>query len=152
MVKESKVIDNEIATVQDSAIEEVQETENVPEVKEGDLIETPLLIEREPFKKDGKQYFQYFIKGAIRGKEIKVGLMPPDKGGYQVLDIVFGDKKSAKLVKTPYEMTDDKTKKTISGYTYEALNTDEDGMIFKTKIKPSRPSDKSLLDMLLQIA
>ena len=48
-----------------------------------------IMVERETFEKDGKTYFSYFIKGKIRGKEVRVAVVPPDKGGYSVLDIVF---------------------------------------------------------------
>ena len=50
-----------------------------------------IMVERETFEKDGKTYFSYFIKGKIRGKEVRVAVVPPDKGGYSVLDIVFGN-------------------------------------------------------------
>ena len=47
-----------------------------------------IVVERETYEKDGKSYFSYFIKGNIRGKDIRVLVTPPDKGGYAVLDIV----------------------------------------------------------------
>lgn len=68
-----------------------------------------ILVERETFEKDGKTYFSYFIKGKVRGKEVKVAIVPPDKGGYTVLDIVFGAEMRAELTLTPYEIKDDST-------------------------------------------
>ncbi len=53
------------------------------------------MVERETFESHGNEYYSYFIKGVIRGKEIKIQVAPPnkdtDKNGYNVLDVVFGD-------------------------------------------------------------
>lgn len=46
-------------------------------------------VERETFEKNGKTYYGYFVSGVIRGRQVKVGIKPPDNGGYTVLDIVF---------------------------------------------------------------
>lgn len=108
-----------------------------------------LKIEREVYtSKDNESRFTYFVKGTIRGKDIKASLVPSDIGGYDVLDIVFGNEKTADLVLVPYAMTDDNGKE-IVGNTYEAQNIDENGEIYKCKIKPRQSSDKSLLEMLL---
>ena len=47
-----------------------------------------IFVERETFEKNGRTFFSYFIRGNIRGKDVKVAVVPPDKGGYTVLDIV----------------------------------------------------------------
>ena len=73
-------------------------------------------VERETFESNGKEYFHYFIKGNVRGRDIKAGVMPPDKGGYTVLDIVFDGEMEAELVITPFEIKDVKGK-TIKGNT-----------------------------------
>jgi hypothetical protein len=111
-----------------------------------------LYVERERYKgkTDDKEYWGYFVSGTIRGRAVKVGLAAPDGGGYEILDIVFIGSETAELVKVPYEMTDDKTGKITSGYTYEAHNIDtETGEVYKAPVKPSRKSDKFLLEMLL---
>lgn len=77
-----------------------------------------IFVERETYEKNGKTYFTYFIKGTVRGKDVRVAVVPPDKGGYAVLDIVFGDQMSAQLVTKPFEIKDDATGKVISGNTY----------------------------------
>ena len=59
-----------------------------------------IVVERETYEKDGKSYFSYFIKGNIRGKDVRVLVTPPDKGGYAVLDIVFGNEMKAALMKS----------------------------------------------------
>ena len=56
-----------------------------------------IFVERETFEKNDKTYFSYFIKGNVRGKDVKAAIVPPDKGGYAVLDIVFGDEMKAEL-------------------------------------------------------
>ena len=52
-------------------------------------MEKKIYVERETFEYKGNTYFSYFIKGTIRGKDVKLAVIPPDKGGYVVLDIVF---------------------------------------------------------------
>ena len=64
-------------------------------------------VERETFEMDGKTYFGYFIKGNIRGRDVKIGIKPPDNGGYTVLDIVFDGAMAADLEVTPFEMKRD---------------------------------------------
>ena len=109
-----------------------------------------IFVERETYEKNGKTYFTYFIKGTVRGKGVRVAVVPPDKGGYAVLDIVFGDQMSAQLVTKPFEIKDDVTGKVISGNTYAVISADEDGVVYECAVKPFRSSDKSLLNMLLR--
>ena len=106
-------------------------------------------VERETFESNGKEYFSYFIKGNVRGREVKAGVIPPDKGGYTVLDIVFDGQMEAELIVTPFEIKDVKGK-TIKGNTYSVRSYDEDGTVYECPIKPARTSDKSFLNMLLR--
>jgi hypothetical protein len=115
---------------------------------EGSVVEKKLFVEREEFTSKGKQYFGYVVKGMIRGRDIKVDFVPPDKGGYEVLDLVFFGAPNVELVMVPFEFKDD-SGKTISGTNYEVQSIDSDGVVYKSAIKPARSSDKSLLDMLL---
>ncbi len=109
-----------------------------------------IVVEREPYEKDGKSYFSYFIKGNVRGKDIRVLITPPDKGGFVVLDIVFNNEMKADLVVNPYEIKDDATGKVISGNTYAVKSVDADGTTYECPIKPFRTSDKTLLNMLMR--
>ena len=115
------------------------------------VVESKVLkIERETFEsKTNEVRYSYYVKGTIRGKNVKASLIPSDIGGYEVLDIVFGDSRTADLILVPYSMTDEKTGKEISGNGYVAQNVDENGEIYKCKVKPRQASDKSLLEMLL---
>ncbi len=116
--------------------------------------EKNIIVERETFEKDGKTYFSYFIKGNIRGREVKIGIAPPDKdkdiGGYTVLDIVFGSAMAAELVIKPYEIKDEKTKTVVTGNSYAVRSYDENGEVYECAVKPFRQSDKALLNMLLK--
>ena len=112
--------------------------------------ENKIMVERETFEKNGKTYFSYFIKGNIRGKDIKVAIVPPDRGGYAVLDIVFGNEMQAELVVNPYEIKDDATGNVIKGNTYAVRTIDENGETYDCNVKPFRNSDKMLLNMLMR--
>lgn len=107
------------------------------------------MVERETFEKDGKTYFSYFIKGNVRGKDVKVAIIPPDKGGYTVLDIVFGEAMQAELKITPFEIKGEDGN-VIKGNTYAVFTKDEDGEVYECSIKPFRNSDKALLNMLIR--
>ena len=109
-----------------------------------------IYVERDTFEKDGKTYYSYFIKGKVRGKDVRVAIVPPDKGGYTVLDIVFGDAMSAELVAKPYEIKDDSTGKVITGNSYAVRSVDENGKEYECAVKPFRSSDKALMNMLLR--
>ena len=110
---------------------------------------TKIKVERETFKSNGKEYFSYFIKGIVRGRNVKAAVVPPDKGGYAVLDIVFDGEMEAELVVNPFEIKDEHGK-TIKGNTYMVRSYDEDGTVYECPIKPAKASDKSFLNMLLR--
>ena len=69
-----------------------------------------LYVQREDFEYNGKTYKEYFIKGTVRGREVKIAIAPPDKetdrGGYAVLDLVFGEADKAEFVVEPFEIKD----------------------------------------------
>ena len=111
---------------------------------------TKIYLEREIFEKDGKSYFSYFIKGTIRNKDVRILITPPDKGGFTVLDIVFGNESKLELVATPYEIKDDATGNVIKGNTYSVKSVDEQGNVYECSVKPFRSSDKALLNMLMR--
>ena len=111
-----------------------------------------ILVERETYvsKKTGKENFSYFIKGNVRGKDVKAAVIPPDIGGYTVLDIVFGDKMAAELKVVPFQMTNEASGEVITGNTYAVTSVGENGEVYECKIKPFRNSDKMLLQMMLK--
>jgi hypothetical protein len=109
-----------------------------------------IMVERETFEIEDKTYFSYFIKGNIRGRNVKIAVIPPDRGGYTVLDIVFGDEMQAELVLNPFEIKDEQSGKVIKGNTYAVRTQDENGQVYECNVKPYRSSDKMLLNMLLR--
>ena len=115
--------------------------------------EQQLYVKKKPFVYNGKMYNHYYIKGVVRGREVKIVLAPlnndPDMGGYTVLDIVFGDADRADLIIEPFEIEDEKTKKVIKANRYIVRSVDDDGKVYECTVKPSRTSDRSLLNMLL---
>ena len=109
-----------------------------------------IMVERELFEMDGKKYFSYFIKGQIRGKDVRVAVIPPDKGGYAVLDIVYGNDMKANLIVNPFEIKDETSGKVVKGNTFAVQTKDENGEVYECNIKPFRNSDKTLLAMLIK--
>lgn len=109
-----------------------------------------IVVEREKYEYNGKEYFSYFIRGNIRGKDVKVSVAPMDTGGYTVLDIVFNDAMKADLIATPFEIKDEKTGASVKGNSFFVRSIDENGEVYECKIKPFRNSDKMLLNMLLR--
>ncbi len=117
------------------------------------MVKNGIKVERDTFEYKGKSYFEYFICGNVRGRDVKIKLAPPDnkndKGGYTVLDIVFGNASKADFVIEPYEFTNAEGK-VVSGERYLVRTTDEDGETYECAVKPTRNSDKTLLNMLLR--
>ena len=114
-------------------------------------MENKIIVEKGTFEYNEKEYSSYFIAGKIKGKDVKVALMPPDKGGWAVLDILFSDTNQGELVVKPYELKDEKTGKvTATGNTYAVRTVDENGEIYECPVKPFKSSDKVLLNMLLR--
>ena len=114
-------------------------------------MENKIIVEKGTFEYNDQEYSSYFIAGKIKGKDVKVALMPPDKGGWAVLDILFSDTNQGELVVKPYELKDEKTGKvTATGNTYAVRTVDENGEIYECPVKPFKSSDKALLNMLLR--
>lgn len=115
--------------------------------------EKVIKVERETFEYKGKSFFEYFISGVVRGREVKIKLAPPninDRGGYTVLDIVFGNEDQADFVVEPYEFKD-ASGNIITGNKFLVRTVDkESGETYESAIKPARNSDKTLLAMLMR--
>lgn len=115
------------------------------------MADKQVFVEREPYVKNDKSYFSYFVKGVIRGKNVRAALVPSDTGGYALLEIVFGDEMQAELTLKPYEIKDEASGNVITGNSYGVRSVDkETGEIFECPIKPFRKSDKTILAMLVR--
>ena len=105
-----------------------------------------VLVERETYEKNGKSYYAYYVKGVIRGRNVRILMVPPDKGGYTGLDIVFGDAMTGELVAKPFEFKDE-TGRTISGTSYTVQTVDEKGDAPECPVQPNRLSATDLLNL-----
>ena len=108
-----------------------------------------LIVQREKFDYKGKEYLSYFIKGVVKGREVKATLKPQDINGYIILDIIFEGANEVELIAKPYSITDDNGN-VISGNTYIVRSVDENGEVYECPVKHSRASDKVLLNMLMK--
>lgn len=131
---------NENVKVENKGIETVIEKQEEQRLK--------LFVEREGFVgSNGEQYWAYVVKGQVRGRDIKIDFMPKDKGGYEVLDIVYSASPKAELIMCNETMTD-ANGKTTRYVSYKVLTKDALGEL-ECGVKPSRDSDKALLTMLI---
>lgn len=116
------------------------------------------VITREPIKgangqqlktADGRLYFAYLLNGKLRGRPIKVDFSPKDKGGYQPLDLVFDVSDKAELIisEVVQEMNGVKNRRTV----YNVSTVDDDGLVWKCEVKPTRTSDRDMLAMLINL-
>ena len=109
------------------------------------------IVEREMFDYKGNNYYQYFVRATLRGRELKVQLAPKEKSqkAFVILDIVFGDAQSAELVITPFEVVGENGN-VITCNSYAIRTVDEDGEVYEVKVKPNKDTDKDILKMLLR--
>ena len=119
-----------------------------------DMENTGVLVYREKFisKERRQKYWGYFVMGLLRGRKVRVSLVSTDAGGYDLLDIVFNGADSVELWRKPYSMKDEKGKITASGFTYSVVSLDEDETVYTAQVKPSRKSDKALLEKIIELS
>lgn len=108
-----------------------------------------IMVEREAFDLNGKTCYSYFVKGTVRGREVKAQLVPQDNGGYVLLDIVFDNADTAELIIGSVSITNDKGKtETFPSYTVK--NVDDNGEVFECPVKAARKTDKTKLALILR--
>ena len=110
-----------------------------------------LVLERETFvSKKGKEMYNYFVRGDVHGRVIKADFLAKDMGGYELLDLMFEINPTVNLIMHEETMTDDRGN--VTPYTvYEARVVDEDGLVYSYKLKLAQESDKSYLNILMQM-
>lgn len=110
-----------------------------------------LVLEREAFvSKNGKQMYSYFVRGKVHGREVKADFLAKDLGGYELLDLMFEINPKVNLIMHEESMTDDKGN--VTKYmVYEAQVVDADGLVYTYKLKLAQESDKSYLNILMQM-
>ena len=109
-----------------------------------------LIVEREKFEYKGKEYMGYFVKGIVKGREVRATLKPQDINGYTVLELIFDGANEVELIAKPYSITDEATGNVITGNTFVVRSVDENGEVYECPVKHSRGSDKVLLTMLMK--
>lgn len=110
-----------------------------------------LVLERETFiTKKGKEMYNYFVRGVAHGREVKADFLAKDVGGYELLDLMFEIDPNVKLITHEESMTDDKGNVT-SYMVYEAQVVDADGLVYTYKLKLAQESDKTYLNILMQL-
>lgn len=101
---------------------------------------------------EGSAFQSSVSRGLLRGRKVRVSLVSTDAGGYDLLDIVFNGADSVELWRKPYSMKDEKGKITASGFTYSVVSLDEDETVYTAQVKPSRKSDKALLEKIIELS
>ena len=110
-----------------------------------------LVLERETFvTKKGKEMYGYFVRGVVHGREVRAGFLAKDLGGYELLDLMFEINPKVALIMHEESMTDDKGNVTMY-MVYEAQVVDADGLVYTYKLKLAQESDKSYLNILMQL-
>ena len=98
---------------------------------------------------DGRLYYAYLLHGTLRNRPVKVDFSPKDKGGYELLDLVFDVSPNAELFITEVtqEINGTKSKRTV----YTVNTVDGNGLVWKAEVKPTRTSDRDMLAMLINL-
>lgn len=110
-----------------------------------------IYLEREFVHVNGRDYANYFVKGIfrVRGenveKRIRMDVPRNDNGMYDVLDMVFEDRKQVELYKIAKVNRDMATGRKTTTYRYEVVNEAGD---LRARIVPSGESNSALLDKL----
>ena len=117
-----------------------------------EAVDRVLKIEREPYvsKKTGKSGFSYYLKGTVRGREVKAKVIPKDKGGFEVLDIIYDGVIACDLRVEKGEMKNENGD-IIKFETYTVFSKDPaTGEEFDLKVKPDKDSDKAKFKFILR--
>ncbi len=151
--KGAKVAEPAAEVKEKTYAEELAELEGFDDdeiVEEDKAVPTGLKVYRRPFKskRTGKVYDSYFTKGKIRGKDVEISLAPPDRKGYELLSIVFGDAKSVDLYSTDGKMRNSEGQ--YVNYTTYEVRAFEGDEVYSCKVKPENASDKQMLLAVLK--
>ena len=140
--------------LEDEVPDGAEDVEEGDEALEGDPVFTGLYLMREKVKtRDKKEIIVYNIHGKIRDKDVIVRMKGPkdDYGARDVLDIIYGTEEAMPLYAVPYQMTDEKTKKVTSGFTYMIQGVVDCGIPISMKVIGAKESDKRLLECLIAL-
>lgn len=144
-VDEVNVSESEFDELDEEFDDELEEEEDIPEVR--------LELQRERFvgkDKTGKKkrFWTYFVTGKVYGKEVRSNFEAGDKGGYELMSMLFDFGTEVKVTYSEERMTDSKTGAVSSYSVFYACSVAPDGNVVEYKVKPMRASDKSIFMML----
>lgn len=108
-----------------------------------------LTRERVPSQKLKKMLWIYYVKGEIRGKEVKANFAPSGKDDvatFTNLDIIFGTENTAQIYEK--RTTTERNEKKVTYISYQVYWQDEFGEDFIATVKPQKDSDKSIFEYL----
>lgn len=142
MKNENVKINEEVKEEVNAVAQEVNE-----EVKE-ETVQLPIYVEKISKRSNGKVYNNYFVKSVMRGKDIQADFMAMDNGGYELLDMAFGDE-GKKLLGIDRAVRTDAAGKLIRYNSYYVEGVDELGISFKVGIKPRDTSDKTYIEYII---
>ena len=152
-IKGNEIKGNETKGIETNAVDTTN-NEAINSQVQQQVEQKQLFVERSKnLASDGKEYWNYFVKGRALGRDIRVDFIPKDKGGYEVLEILFSLQDKARLVIGEESTTDSVTGKVsrYKTYTLQFIDeNDEDKTMYDCSVKPARDSDKALLGMLLK--
>jgi hypothetical protein len=105
-------------------------------------------------KKSKKKYYGYFVKGLLRGHEVRADIQPPkdgygdkatyDRGGFDFLGLLFEGTDDVFIERESEEYTSDDGRHR-ERVTYTAWSADVNGEVLKAPVIPQRPSDETKL-------
>lgn len=107
------------------------------------------IVNRETYEKEGKTYFAYFVEGEVKGRKVRVNVIPHDIGGYTVLDIVFDGAQEVTFDVRPLTITKPNGEKTEIKSLY-VVSCDENGEVYECPVKAKNKSDNVLLSMIMR--
>ena len=146
--------DSDVIHASDLGFAELENDEEEIEEEESSSVVATVCLERRIVKgvktNDGRPLYNYFVSGTDRGHSITAQFEPKDSGGYQLLSLIYEIKSKADLVVREESTKDEKTRKMRTYMTYECQNVDEDGYVYSCAVKPSRPSDKEFLKLIIK--
>lgn len=146
--------DLDVIHASDLGFTPLEDEEEYVEEEESSSVVATVRLERRIVKgvktNDGRPLYNYFVSGSDRGHHITSQFEPKDSGGYQLLSLIFEIKSNADLVVREESRKDEKTKKLVNYMSYECQNIDEEGYVYSCALKPSRPSDKEFLKLIIK--
>lgn len=141
--------EEKVATETATAIESEVLTENERgEAVEAEMELLPVYVERKRVTgSDGRKFWNYFVKGMRKGKEIKADLTPKDMGGYEQLDDIFEDRD--KVILTITNGTRDNGGKRVKFTSYSVSGEGDYGIKYSVAMKQRESSDLTALEYII---